>query len=70
MDPNDKQLVASVLALEQGKVPRTLNYETPDPRCPVNVVHGVSLATDQPTAVTVNLAGSGQVAAVVLVGER
>ena len=64
------ELVASVLAQEQGKVPRTLNYETPDPRCPVNVVHGVSLATDQPAAVTVNLAGSGQVAAVVLVGER
>ncbi|MEX2027606.1 MAG: beta-ketoacyl synthase N-terminal-like domain-containing protein, partial [Pirellulaceae bacterium] len=34
------ELVASVLALAEGRVPRTLNYEQADPRCPVNVVRG------------------------------
>src|SRR5262249_40997745 len=34
------ELIGSVLALVHGRVPRTLNYETPDPECPVNVVAG------------------------------
>jgi 3-oxoacyl-[acyl-carrier-protein] synthase II len=32
------ELIASVLALRDGRLPRVLNYETPDPACPVNVV--------------------------------
>jgi 3-oxoacyl-[acyl-carrier-protein] synthase II len=31
------ELAASVLALEHGQLPPTLNYEEPDPRCPVMV---------------------------------
>ena len=31
------ELAISVLALEKGVVPPTLNYETPDSECPVNV---------------------------------
>ena len=31
------ELVASVLALREGRLPRVLNYETPDPNCPLNV---------------------------------
>ncbi len=27
------ELIASVLALREGRLPRTLNYETPDPAC-------------------------------------
>jgi 3-oxoacyl-[acyl-carrier-protein] synthase II len=34
------ELGASLLAFEKGEVPVTLNYEKPDPTCPVNVVHG------------------------------
>jgi len=63
------ELVASVLALEQGRVPRTLNFEKADPRCPVNVVHGGSLASNKPAAVALNLSDRGQAAAVVLVRE-
>jgi 3-oxoacyl-[acyl-carrier-protein] synthase II len=61
------ELVACALALAQGRVPRTLNFEVPDARCPVNVVHGESLASDKPAAVAVNLSHTGQAAAVVLV---
>jgi 3-oxoacyl-[acyl-carrier-protein] synthase II len=31
------ELVASVMALGEGRLPRVLNYETPDPNCPLNV---------------------------------
>ena len=31
------EMAASVLGLHQGEVPRTLNYEEPDPECPVTV---------------------------------
>jgi len=33
-------LVAAVLSLQNGVVPPTLNYEVPDPHCPVCVVRG------------------------------
>jgi 3-oxoacyl-[acyl-carrier-protein] synthase II len=32
------ELIASVLALRDGRLPRVLNYETPDPACPLAVV--------------------------------
>lgn len=32
------ELIVSVLALNDGRLPRTLNYETPDPACPLEVV--------------------------------
>jgi 3-oxoacyl-[acyl-carrier-protein] synthase II len=33
------ELIASVLALREGRLPRTLNYETPDPACGLAVTH-------------------------------
>ena len=32
------ELIASVLALQHGQLFPVLNYETPDPDCPINVV--------------------------------
>jgi 3-oxoacyl-[acyl-carrier-protein] synthase II len=58
------ELVASVLGLGHGLVPPTLNYETPDPACPVNVVHGEPLAGRPGTALAVNLSSTGQAVAV------
>ena len=60
------ELAASILGLEQGLVPQTLNYEHPDPHCPVNVVHGEPLAGRPDTAVAVNLCSTGQAAAVAI----
>jgi 3-oxoacyl-[acyl-carrier-protein] synthase II len=31
------ELIGSVLAMREGRLPRTLNYSTPDPNCPVAV---------------------------------
>ena len=60
------ELAASVLGLEAGLVPPTLNYDTPDPLCPVNVVHGGPLGGRPGTALAVNLCSMGQVAAVLV----
>ena len=64
------ELAASVLGLERGLVPPTLNYEHPDPACPVNVVHGGPLAGRPSTAVAINLCSTGQAAAVVIAGHQ
>ena len=60
------ELAASILGLEQGLVPPTLNYEHPDPECPVNVVSGTPLAGRPPTAVKVNLCSTGQAVALAI----
>jgi 3-oxoacyl-[acyl-carrier-protein] synthase II len=60
------ELAASLLGLERGLVPATLNYENPDPECPVNVVHGEPLAGRPATVVKVNLSTTGQAVAVVV----
>ena len=63
------ELAASILGLERGLVPATLNYETPDPACPVNVVAGAPLAGRPGTAIAVNLCSTGQAAAVAIAAE-
>jgi len=60
------EMAASVLAIDTGLVPPTLNYESPDPACPVNVIHGTPLTTDKRTALVLNQSETGQTAAVVL----
>jgi 3-oxoacyl-[acyl-carrier-protein] synthase II len=63
------EMAVSVLALQQGCVPQTLNYEYPDPDCPVNVIHGQSLETSTPTALVLNHTNLGQAVALVLAAE-
>jgi 3-oxoacyl-[acyl-carrier-protein] synthase II len=61
------EIVASVLALHHGRIPQTLNYDQPDPACPVNVVRGQSQAAEKRTAIALNQAATGQALAVALV---
>lgn len=60
------EMAVSVLALDKGSVPPTLNYQRPDPDCPVHVIHGQPLPLDRPTAVILNHARTGQAVAIVL----
>jgi 3-oxoacyl-[acyl-carrier-protein] synthase II len=60
------ELAGSLLALRQGRIPQTLNYQFPDPQCPLNVIHGESMKSAVSTALCINRTGLGQSAAVVL----
>lgn len=62
------ELVASILALQNGLVPPTKNYSQPDKACPVNVVQDKPLALEKPVLVALNQSTTGQAAAVVLAG--
>jgi 3-oxoacyl-[acyl-carrier-protein] synthase II len=62
------EMAASLWALERHEIPVTQNYETPDPQCPVQVVHGKPLPCDKPIAVVLNQSSTGQAVATVLAG--
>jgi 3-oxoacyl-[acyl-carrier-protein] synthase II len=62
------ELIASVLALQHGRVPRTLNYLEPDSQCPVNVVHDQSLPVAKNVALVLSQNENGGAAALVLEG--
>ena len=36
------ELIASVLALREGRLPPVLNYETADPECAINIARGAA----------------------------
>ena len=60
------ELAASVLALQHGLVPATLNYEEPDPACPVAVTAGEPRPVRTPYVLKVSFTQMGQCAALVL----
>lgn len=57
------ELAGSIVGLSQGVIPHTLNYETPDPECPLNIVSGKPLATDNPLVLKINVTRMGQASA-------
>lgn len=62
------ETVASILAIQHGQIPPTLNYEHPDPQCAINVVHGGPMPLAHPTALVLSHSPLGQAVAVVLAG--
>ncbi len=60
------ELAASLLALGHGAVPPTLNFEEPDPDCPVRVISGGPRPVAKPAVVKTAFTPMGQCAAVVL----
>lgn len=60
------ELAASVLSLAAGVVPRTLNYETRDPECPIQVIRGEPYYSAAPLALVLGATRSAQGAAVVI----
>jgi 3-oxoacyl-[acyl-carrier-protein] synthase II len=61
-----QELAVSLMGLVHGVVPVTRNYETPDPECPLNVVHGSPLPTDNRVVLTVNVTRAGQASAAIV----
>jgi 3-oxoacyl-[acyl-carrier-protein] synthase II len=62
------EMVLSVLAFQHGQVPPTLNYQQPDPQCPINVIHGRPMPVDRPMALILSHSAHGQAVAVILAG--
>jgi 3-oxoacyl-[acyl-carrier-protein] synthase II len=62
------ELTASLIALQHGVVPATLNYKNADPECALNVVAGEPLATGNKTFLKINVTRVGQASAVVVKG--
>jgi len=60
------EMAVSVLAIRHGLVPPTLNYERPDPQCPVRVVHKQPMSGAKPVGLVLNHSANGQAVAVVL----
>jgi 3-oxoacyl-[acyl-carrier-protein] synthase II len=63
------QMAASVLSFGKGLVPATLNYEQPDPMCPIRVIHGAPRPFSGGPALCLAWMPVGQAAAVVLAAE-
>ena len=60
------ELAASVLGLHHGLRPATLNYDEPDPACPVAVTAGAPRPVTRPYVVKVSFTQMGQCGALVL----
>lgn len=60
------EIAASLISLAHGVVPVTLNYETPDPECPLNVVAREPLPTSNKIFLKANVTRIGQAAAAVI----
>lgn len=60
------ELIGTVLALKEKQLPATLNYEAPDPECPLNVVAGAARETELPTALNLNVTRMGQASCAVV----
>ncbi|TWT73843.1 Actinorhodin polyketide putative beta-ketoacyl synthase 1 [Posidoniimonas polymericola] len=62
------EMAVTLSAIEHGAIPPTLNYETPDPNCPVNVA-AEQTPFDKPAVLKLNYNLMGQAVATVLVVE-
>lgn len=59
-------LAVALMALDHGKLPVTLNYRTPDPECPIEVVHDSARSLESRQVLTLSQSTSGQAAALLL----
>jgi len=59
------EMIGSTLALKHGRLFRTLNYKTPDPECPVNVVANDDIPAGD-CFISANVSPHGQASAVVV----
>jgi len=63
------EMAISLLAFQEGILPISLNYENPDPKCPVNVVRHEPRKVESRGAVLLNQGRDGQAVALVLMAE-
>jgi 3-oxoacyl-[acyl-carrier-protein] synthase II len=61
-----QELAGSILGLSRGVIPFTLNYDTPDPQCPLNVVAKELQSTKNKIVLNVNVTRIGQASAAII----
>ena len=61
------ELIASLLAMEQGILFPVLNYETPDPECPIHPVVDNATSSGH-IALNINCTPQGQASAIIVSG--
>ena len=59
------ELAASIIAMENGVIPGTINFSTADPECPVNVVTSQK-PCDKRYVLALNQSGTGQAASLLI----
>ena len=59
------EFAAGVLALQHGVIPPTINYEKPDPECPLSIVTGRARELKKPSFLSANATRLGQAAALI-----
>lgn len=64
------ELAGSLVGLSHGVIPPTLNFETPDPDCPLNVVKGEPRSTTNSVFLKLSLTRNGQASALIASGSR
>ena len=60
------ELVASLLALENGTLFPVLNYETPDPECPIGIVRPGQSPSAGHNVLNINVTPQGQASALLV----
>jgi len=63
------ELAGSLLGLTRGFIPPSINYDSPDEECPVQVATGDPKPCQKPSVLALNQNSTGQAAAVVLTKE-
>ena len=58
------ELIGGLLSLKHRKIPPTVNYQTPDPQCPVSIVRE-TVALEKPSVIKTSYSATGQIATVV-----
>ncbi|MHC5538447.1 beta-ketoacyl-[acyl-carrier-protein] synthase family protein, partial [Singulisphaera rosea] len=62
------ELISSLIGVNQGMIPSTLNCDDVDPAVEIDLVRGESRPTENPTFLKTNLTRHGQAAALVIKG--
>ncbi len=60
------ELIASILSFAHDSLPPTLNYEQPDPECPVNVIHDEPATGLAPLFIKLSQSSTGQAASAII----
>ena len=59
------ELISSLQAIEKGKLFKTLNYNEPDPECPISVVNADDVPAGD-SVMNVNVTHQGQASAIIV----